>query len=238
MLGHPYGPNTERGVVPIHRRRRDAGRRCCTRTRTPARWTSRSIPRIPKQSTQCCGPRAKGLGRTANGRAQAADCSNRPTAARPGSSSRAACPTPAEGLGRIGIGIAPSDPNRMYALVEAKTERGLSLRRRGQQPGSASIPKSAWKAAVRDFACVRVDPKNKDVIYVANTSTYRSTDAGRNVHGHQRRTRRRRLSHHLDQSRPSRNYPAGEPIRAPPSRSMAAQPGAPGTTSRPRSSIT
>ena len=29
-----------------------------------------------------------------------------------------------------------------------------------------------------DFACVRVDPKNKDVIYVANTSTYRSTDAG------------------------------------------------------------
>ncbi len=29
-----------------------------------------------------------------------------------------------------------------------------------------------------DFACVRVDPKNRDVIYVANTSTYRSTDAG------------------------------------------------------------
>ena len=31
-----------------------------------------------------------------------------------------------------------------------------------------------------DFGCVRVDPKNKDVIYVANTSTYRSTDAGKN----------------------------------------------------------
>jgi photosystem II stability/assembly factor-like uncharacterized protein len=29
-----------------------------------------------------------------------------------------------------------------------------------------------------DFACVRVDPKNKDVIYVANTSTYRSMNAG------------------------------------------------------------
>src|SRR5262249_39164828 len=26
--------------------------------------------------------------------------------------------------------------------------------------------------------CVRVDPKSPDVIYVANTSTYRSTDAG------------------------------------------------------------
>ena len=30
-----------------------------------------------------------------------------------------------------------------------------------------------------DFACVRTDPNNKDVVYVANTSTYRSTDGGR-----------------------------------------------------------
>ncbi len=30
-----------------------------------------------------------------------------------------------------------------------------------------------------DFGCVRVDPRNKDEIYVANTSTYRSTDAGK-----------------------------------------------------------
>jgi photosystem II stability/assembly factor-like uncharacterized protein len=29
-----------------------------------------------------------------------------------------------------------------------------------------------------DFAEVRVDPKNKDLIYVANTSLYRSTDGG------------------------------------------------------------
>ncbi|SPE38654.1 conserved hypothetical protein [Candidatus Sulfopaludibacter sp. SbA3] len=29
-----------------------------------------------------------------------------------------------------------------------------------------------------DFACVRVDPTNKDVVYVTNTSTYRSTNGG------------------------------------------------------------
>ena len=29
-----------------------------------------------------------------------------------------------------------------------------------------------------DFACVRVDPTNKDIVYVANTSTYRSTNGG------------------------------------------------------------
>jgi photosystem II stability/assembly factor-like uncharacterized protein len=31
-----------------------------------------------------------------------------------------------------------------------------------------------------DFACVRVHPKERDTIFVANTSTYRSSDAGRN----------------------------------------------------------
>ena len=30
-----------------------------------------------------------------------------------------------------------------------------------------------------DFAEVKVDPKDPDVVYVANTSTYRSTDGGR-----------------------------------------------------------
>ena len=39
-----------------------------------------------------------------------------------------------DGLGRIGIGIAPSDGNRMYALVEARGQarRPLSLRRCGR----------------------------------------------------------------------------------------------------------
>ena len=33
-------------------------------------------------------------------------------------------PTNEQGLGRIGIGIAPNDPNRMYALVDAKPDLG------------------------------------------------------------------------------------------------------------------
>ena len=45
-------------------------------------------------------------------------------------------------------------------------------------PGSASTSEQRISGRGADFACVRVDPRNKDVIYVANTSTYRSTDAG------------------------------------------------------------
>jgi photosystem II stability/assembly factor-like uncharacterized protein len=87
-------------------------------------------------------------------------------------------PTFSQGLGRIGIGIAPSDPTRMYALVEG---RPSALYRSDDAGSHWQRVNAEARIAGRgsDFACVRVDPKDKDIIYVANTSTYRSTDAGR-----------------------------------------------------------
>jgi photosystem II stability/assembly factor-like uncharacterized protein len=84
-----------------------------------------------------------------------------------------------DGLGRIGIGIAPSDGNRMYALVEARGQAG-GLYRSDDAGATWRRVNSENRIYGRgsDFACVRVDPKNHDVVYVANTSTYRSTDAG------------------------------------------------------------
>jgi photosystem II stability/assembly factor-like uncharacterized protein len=89
-------------------------------------------------------------------------------------------PSPAERLGRIGIGIAPSDPARMYALVQAAPEAGGLYR---SDDGGATWTRVNGDERVwgrgDDFACVRVDPKNRDIVYSANISTYRSTDAGR-----------------------------------------------------------
>ena len=65
VLGHPYGPNAERGIFRSTRRRQDRSRRCCTRTRTPAASTSCSIRRTRRSSTPCCGKRVRGRGRTA-----------------------------------------------------------------------------------------------------------------------------------------------------------------------------
>ena len=57
-------------------------------------------------------------------------------------------PTFAQGLGRIGIGIAPSDPNRMYALVEANAEPAASTApTMPAQPGGASTARIASGAA-------------------------------------------------------------------------------------------
>jgi photosystem II stability/assembly factor-like uncharacterized protein len=85
-----------------------------------------------------------------------------------------------EGLGRIGFAIAPSNSSRIYALVDAEKNGGLY---RSDDAGASWRLQDAdpriWGRG-DDFAEVRVDPQNEDIVYSANTSTYRSTDGGRN----------------------------------------------------------
>ena len=93
-------------------------------------------------------------------------------------------PGAAEGIGRIGPAVSPSDPGRMYAWVNttkmnAKASGIYRSDDAGESWQQVNDEERVWGRG-DDFGCVRVDPRNKDVIYVANTSTYRSTDAGKN----------------------------------------------------------
>ncbi|HKV42017.1 MAG TPA: glycoside hydrolase, partial [Blastocatellia bacterium] len=89
-------------------------------------------------------------------------------------------PTAADGLGRIGFAIAPSDGSRIYANVDAPKLGGTY---RSDDAGASwkrvNSEERIWGRG-DDFAEVEVDPKSPDVIYVCNTSTYKSTDAGAN----------------------------------------------------------
>ncbi|HLX11774.1 MAG TPA: glycoside hydrolase [Bacteroidota bacterium] len=89
-------------------------------------------------------------------------------------------PTAEQGLGRIGFSIAPSDPTRLYAMVDAGKLGGVY--KSTDAGGTWSLVNSEGRIWGRgdDFAEVRVDPKDENTIYVANTSTYRSKDAGQN----------------------------------------------------------
>ncbi len=89
---------------------------------------------------------------------------------------------PTEGLGRIGIAVAPTDHTRVYAIVDAK-QGGLY---RSDDAGKS------WKLADNEqriwgrgwyFGGVEVDPKNADVVYIANTTVYKSTDGGHSFVG-------------------------------------------------------
>ncbi|MBV9648365.1 MAG: hypothetical protein JO043_12925 [Candidatus Eremiobacteraeota bacterium] len=84
---------------------------------------------------------------------------------------------PSEGLGKIGLAVAPSAPRRIYAIVDAK-KGGLY---RSDDGGST------WRLMDEDrrlwqrgwyFSHVTVDPKNADIVYISNTSFYRSVDGG------------------------------------------------------------
>ncbi len=89
-------------------------------------------------------------------------------------------PTEADGVGRIGVDVALTDSNRMYAWVDAKKNAGIY---RSDDAGESwTLVNTEDRVTGRgdDFSCVRIDPRNPDIIYVANTTTYKSTDAGKN----------------------------------------------------------
>jgi len=85
---------------------------------------------------------------------------------------------PADAVGRIGIAVAPSNRNRVYAIVDAK-DGGLY---RSDDAG-ATFTKASGDSRVWGrgwyFGKVVVDPKNADLVYISNTGVYRSRDGGR-----------------------------------------------------------
>ena len=80
-------------------------------------------------------------------------------------------------MGRIGLAIAPAQPSRLYALVEADTggffrsdDGGASWKRVSSNRMLLSRP---WY-----FMSISVDPKNSDMIYAPGFSFLRSSDGG------------------------------------------------------------
>ena len=90
-------------------------------------------------------------------------------------------PTNAQGLGRIGIAVSPSEPESPLRARgrRARSWRPLSLRRRRRNLAArqSTSPASGDAAAISPGCASR--PENPDVVYICNTSTYRSTDAGK-----------------------------------------------------------
>ena len=76
--------------------------------------------------------------------------------------------------------MAPTDSSRLYAWVSSSAKTGGIYRSddAGESWERVNSEDRVWERG-DDFAGVTVDPRNKDVVYVANTSTYRSADGGK-----------------------------------------------------------
>ena len=84
---------------------------------------------------------------------------------------------PAEGLGRIGVAFAPSRPERLYAIVDAKAGGLFRSEDAGRTFRRVSSDKRIWERGWY-FGGIAVDPKDPDVVYACDTAMYRSTDGG------------------------------------------------------------
>ena len=178
--GHPHGPNVERGVF----RSLDGGKNfekvlykdentgaadlvmdpVNSQTLFAALWAARVAPWEVRSGESFVIP-GSGLFKSTDG----------------GTTWRAitkGLPTSAE-LARIGIAISPSHPQRMFLTLESKKDPGIY---RSDDTGES------WQFVNGDHRIggrgpgamgIAVSPDNPDVIYVANTSTWKSTDAGK-----------------------------------------------------------
>ncbi|MEO0424304.1 MAG: glycoside hydrolase [Pseudomonadota bacterium] len=176
-LGHPYGPNEQRGVF----RTRDGG----------AHWErvlyvdadtgaiqvefDPSDPNVvyaslwqhrdgPWENADFSGPNS-GLYRSDDG----GDSWRALTGGLPGT---------AQGVGRIGVGISPSQPTRLYATVGAREGSGIYRSDdRGESWRRVSEDERVW-GRPGDFGELRVHPQNPDVVFAGNIAAYRSDDGG------------------------------------------------------------
>jgi len=85
---------------------------------------------------------------------------------------------PSEGLGRMGIAFAPSNPKRIYLIVDAKDGGLYRSDDGGQNWQHVSNDRRTWQRGWY-FGEVSVDPKNSDIVYLPNTTLYQSKDGGK-----------------------------------------------------------
>src|SRR5579863_6653986 len=80
--------------------------------------------------------------------------------------------------GRIGLALAPSRPQRVFALVDA-TAGGLYRSEDGGANWTRVSDDSRIWTRGWYFSGVTVDPADPDLIYICNTAVYRSADGGK-----------------------------------------------------------
>ncbi|HSE33691.1 MAG TPA: hypothetical protein VLA93_19115 [Pyrinomonadaceae bacterium] len=88
-------------------------------------------------------------------------------------------PTVQQGLGRIGIAIAPSDRKTLYATVDAPRLGGIYRSDNGGESWQRTTGERRVWARGSDFAEIDVDPRNKEIVYTSAIAAYKSTDGAK-----------------------------------------------------------
>ena len=186
VLGHPYGPSTERGIYRsldaglswqrvLYRDADTSGSAVAIDPQHPevvyaALWQTRLGPWEDKNEYQGTGG---GLFKSTDG----------------GTTWRALTAGLPADLSQTNIAIAPSAPRRLYAAVgtsepgKYSSAAGLGVFRSDDAGESwvriTSDPRPALRIGGGDLPVIRVDPANPDVLYSTGVVTMKSSDGGR-----------------------------------------------------------
>src|SRR6185503_10673564 len=182
VLGHPYGPNAERGVF----RSTDGGQSwqrvlykdvdtgAIALAMHPSEpltiyavlWSARQGP---WENGAWQGP-GSGLFKSTDGGTTWKQL-------------KSGLPTFEQGLGRIGIAIAPSDPKTLYATVDSTQQGGIYRSNdAGETWQRTTGERRVWSRG-SDFAEIEIDPRDKEIVYTASIETYKSTDGAKTFTG-------------------------------------------------------
>lgn len=87
---------------------------------------------------------------------------------------------PSGKLGRITVAVAPSNPNRLYSVIESEKESDKGLYRSDDAGQNWKKVNGDFELVIRPFYFSRivVDPKNQDVLVKAGLFGYMSKDGG------------------------------------------------------------
>lgn len=176
-LGHPYGPNAERGIF----RSLNGGRTWEKVLYTDENTGGADIVMSPSDpNTLYADMWEARQGPWENGAFNGPGTAMYKTTDGGTTWTKLAggLPTAADGLGRIGISVAPSNANRLYITATAGAKSGIWRSDDAGATWTRTTDDNRIFGRGDDFAALTVDPRNPDVVYSANVVSWKSTDGG------------------------------------------------------------
>lgn len=82
-------------------------------------------------------------------------------------------------MGRIGLAISPADNNYLYAIVEARNEKGGFFKSTNR--GESWEKQSSYSTSGNYYQELICDPKDKNKVFVMDTYLHHTIDGGKNV---------------------------------------------------------